>query len=167
MKRGWVTWFMLALVLGGLRAPAAHAQSEQTMRGEIVDPASYLKDGRHGPSFVDQTYEALDGGQTLALLEDTTGTLYLLLAEEPGEDPNELIYDYVNQSLTVHGTVYERSGLRGIVLHSIEPIEPAEPTEAGYPADGGVAEGSADRRSRRPTGAASSPPEASSEARQP
>lgn len=118
---------VLALLLLAGRAAPASAQSEQTMRGEIVDPASYLKDGRHGPSFVDETYEALDGGQTLALLEDATGTLYLLLAEEPGEDPNELVYDYVNQSLTVQGTVYERGGLHGIVLHSIEPIEPAAP----------------------------------------
>ena len=93
-----------------------------------MDPATYLKDGRHGASLVDQTYEALDGGQTLALLEEVTGTLYLLLAEEPGEDPNELVYDYVNQPMTVQGTVYERGGLHGIVLHSIEPIEPAEPT---------------------------------------
>jgi len=124
---------MLALVLSGLRVPAAHAQSEQTMRGEIVDPASYLKDGRHGPSLVDQTYEALDGWQTLALLEEATGTLYLLLAEEPGEDPNELVYDYVNQPMTVQGMVYERGGLHGIVLRSIEPIKPAEPTDTASP----------------------------------
>lgn len=127
-----VTIVLALLLLAGRAAPAT-AQEERTFRGEIVDPASYLKDGRHGASLIDQTYEALDGGQTLALLEETTGTLYLLLAEEPGEDPNELVYDYVNQPLVVQGTIYERSGLHGIVLHSIEPIEPVEPTGAASP----------------------------------
>ena len=107
------------------------AQQEQTIRGEIVDPAAYLKDGRHGPELVNQTYEALDGGQTLAVLDDTGEHLYLLLAEEPGEDPNELVYDYVNQHLLVKGTVYERGGVRGIVVRSVEPIDaaPAPPAE--------------------------------------
>ena len=42
--------------------------------------------------------------------------------EEPGEDPNELAYDYVNQAVTVTGAVYERGGLRGIVAESVEPL---------------------------------------------
>lgn len=113
----------------------ASAQQELVLEGEIVDPAAYLKDGRHGPERIDQTYEALDGGQTLALLDQSTDSLYLLLAEEPGEDPNELVYDYVNQRLSVTGTVYERGGLRGIVVQSVTPIDLSAPTEpqAAFP----------------------------------
>ena len=113
---------------------------EQTLQGEVVDPASYIKEGHHGAEMVNQTYEALDGGQTLALLEDGTQTLYLLLAENPGEDPNELVYDYVNQRLTVKGTVYERSGVKGIVIASVQAqgqtdnTAPAPPAESAAPA---------------------------------
>ena len=104
------------------------AQETKTLQGEVVDPASYLKDGRHGVDLEDQTYEAVDGGQTLALLEDGTGNLYLLLGEEAGEDPNELVYDYVNQEVKITGTIYERGGVRGIVAASVEPLTPpAEP----------------------------------------
>jgi len=99
---------------------------EQTLQGEIVDPATYLKDGRHGIEMEEWTYEAVDGGQTLALLDTATNMLYVFLAEEPGEDPNELAYDYVNQQVTVEGTVYERGGLRGVVATSIQPLEPPE-----------------------------------------
>jgi hypothetical protein len=74
---------------------------------------------------VELTYEAVDGGQTLALL-DAGGVLYLLLTEEPGEDPNELVYDYVNQKVKITGTVYERGGVKGIIAVSVEPLEPAD-----------------------------------------
>lgn len=119
-------------------AGGAMAQETKTLKGEIVDPASYLKDGRHGLEMEDETYEAVDGGQTLAILEHGTGNVYLLLGAEPGEDPNELAYDYVNQEVTVIGTVYERGGLRGIVADSIEPIAaleaPSQPSSAVSPA---------------------------------
>ena len=100
------------------------AQEMKTLQGEVVDPASYLRDGRHGLEMEDETFEAVDGGQTLALLEEGTGNLYVFLGEEAGEDPNELAYDYVNQQVTVTGAVYERGGLRGMVAASIEPVTP-------------------------------------------
>ena len=127
MARGSMLVIATLAMAGGVMA-----QETKTLKGEIVDPSTYLKDGRHGPELEDQTYEAVDGGQTLALLEDGTGALYVLLGEEPGEDPNELAYDYVNQQVTVTGTVYERGGLRGIVAASIEPVAP--PANAAAPA---------------------------------
>lgn len=124
--RAGVGWGIVMALAGGVLTPQGFAEGEQVIQGEIVDPAAYLQDGSHGPERVNQTYEALDGGQTLALLEDGTDTLYLLLAEAPGEDPNELVYDYVNQRLTVTGTVYERAGLKGIVIQSVRIAEAAQ-----------------------------------------
>jgi hypothetical protein len=103
------------------------AADEQRMRGELVDPASYLKTGQRGPEAEDNTYAAVDGGQTLAFLEEATGAFYLLLADAPGEDPNELAYDYVNKPVNVIGTVYERAGLKGIVLTQVEQVAVEEP----------------------------------------
>ena len=114
---------IVAMMLSAIFAAPAWAES-QTLQGEVVDPAAFLKDGRHGPEAEDATFEAVDGGQTLALLEEATGGLYLFLAEEPGEDPNELVYDYVNRKVIVKGTLYERGGMRGIVPTSVEPVEP-------------------------------------------
>jgi hypothetical protein len=116
----------VALLVGLWPHPLVFAQHEETLRGEIVDPAAYLKSGTRGPELANETYEALEGGQTLALLDDATNTLYLLLAGEPGEDPNELVYDYVNQPLHVTGTVYERGGARGLVVKSVKPDAPPE-----------------------------------------
>jgi len=66
---------------------------------------------------------------SLALLDESAHALYLLLAEEPGEDPNELVYDVVNKIVKVTGTVVERDGLRGIVVTAVEPVEAAPPVE--------------------------------------
>ena len=104
---------------------AAEAGVAITLHGEVIDPASYLRDGAHGSETADQAYEAVDGGQTLAILDEDTGTVYLLLAEQSGEDPNELAYDFVGQKVTVTGKVFERGSARGIVPTSIKPVEPA------------------------------------------
>ena len=118
----------LLFIALAVAAPAGlHAASDVTLQVEVIDPAGYVKDGQHGPEFADRTYEAAEGGQTLALLDPATQTVYLLLAEEPGDDPNELVYDYANQLITVTGRVYERGGLKGLVVLSAQgPPAPAE-----------------------------------------
>lgn len=126
--------FVAALLLAS--APACPAGAEEhTITGELLDPASYVKDGRRGTDMTEATYEALEGGQTLAVLEDGTGSVYLLFAEQSGEDPNELAYDYVNQSVRITGQVYERGGLRGIVPALIEPVVALDAAAAPADAD--------------------------------
>ena len=133
--RGRVHPGLVLLMFVSLAPCARAADPPQTIVGEIVDPSTYLREGRHGPELEEQTYEAVDGGQTLALLAQDTDTLYLFLAEEPGEDPNELAYDYVNRRVKATGTVYTRGGLKGLVPTTIEPMEsPKSATPASPPA---------------------------------
>lgn len=115
-------------------APESGAGQELTIEGEVIDPASYLKEGVRGAEHTDETYEALDSGQTPALLETSTGTVYLFLASAPGEDPSSLVYDYVNQTVKVTGRVFERGGLRGIVPSDVQgpaTLEGAAPVGFG------------------------------------
>ena len=106
---------------------ATASAPEQTFQGEIVDPAAYLREGRHGPETTAHVYETADSGQTLALLTNDTQRVYVLLAENPGDDPNDLFYDHIGQQVTVTGRVYERGGLTGIVVSSVESPESTEP----------------------------------------
>lgn len=133
--RGFAGLVVFGLVVPLRGAVAAEAE-QQTIVGEVVDPGLYLKEGRHGPETTDQTYQAVDGGQTLALLDSANGTLYLLLPEEPGEDPNELVYDHVNKQVKVTGAVYERDGVHGVVPAAVEPLESDDakaPSDASGP----------------------------------
>ncbi len=122
-----IVWIVSIMLIGGVVAPMARAAEEatQTLQGEIVDPAAYLRDGRHGAELEDETFDAVDGGQTLALLEQDTQVLYLLLAPQAGEDPNELVYDHVTHRVKLTGHVYERGGMHGIVATEVESLEPA------------------------------------------
>lgn len=113
-------WVVAIWMVGG---GLASAQETRTIQGEVVDPALYLRDGRHGKEVEDLIYDAVDGGQSLALLEEDTGVLYLLLATEPGTDPNELVYEYAGRTIKATGAVYERGGLRGIAITAVEPLE--------------------------------------------
>ena len=94
-----------------------------TLQGEVIDPTLYLREGRHGLEMEELIYEAADSGQTLALLEDGTDTLYLFLAEESGQDPNDLVYEYAGKRVRVTGAVYERGGLKGMIVTAVEPLD--------------------------------------------
>ena len=114
-------------------AVGSFAQDTKTIRGEVIDPALYLREGRHGANETDLINESIDGGQSLALLEEGTNTVYLFLAGEPGEDPNDLVYEYVGQRVKVTGTPYERNGLKGVVATTVEPVETATAPTSSSP----------------------------------
>lgn len=128
-SRGWGTETRNATTPAVMTATsvvkATASVPEQTLQGEIIDPASYLQDGRHGPEMTPHVYETADSGQTLALLTSGTQRVYLLLAENPGDDPNDLFYDHIGRPVTVTGRVFERGGLPGIVVSTVESPESA------------------------------------------
>lgn len=128
VMRGALSILLILGMAGGLVAQEEELAVEEeatTLQGEVIDPALYLREGRHGLEVEDLTYDAADGGQTLALLEEGTETVYLFLADEPGQDPNDLVYEYAGQRISVTGPVHERGGLRGIVPVSVESLEEA------------------------------------------
>jgi hypothetical protein len=102
-----------------------------TVQGEVVDPALYLREGRHGLDVEEQMYDAVDGGQSLGVLEDQTNTVYLCLASEPGYDPNELLYEHIGRRVSVTGDLYQRGGIKGLVVKTVQSLEPVPaPAEA-------------------------------------
>jgi hypothetical protein len=117
---GYGTAVLLLVAGQGL---AEQAAEETTLEGEVVDPALYLREERHGAEAEDLMYEGIDGGQTMALLQDGTNALYLFLAGDPGEDPNDLAYEYIARRVKVTGVVYERGGLKGVVVSDVAPLE--------------------------------------------
>ena len=125
VRRGAGGVLLFAVLCAGVPVFAAEEPTERSLRGVIVDPSMYLREGKSGQAEAPQTLEAIDAGQSPALLEDGTGHLYLILSETPFEDPAGLVYDYLNESVGVTGKVYERGGMRGIVVTAVEgPEEP-------------------------------------------
>lgn len=133
-RRRFVGIALVALLGGAAAAMAENAPV--TIQGEVIDPALYLRETRHGADAEDAIYDAVDAGQTLAILGDGTGTVYVLLASGPGEDPNDLAYEHIAHRVKATGMVYERGGLKGIVLTSVESLEAPSTKTAGSPATG-------------------------------
>ena len=135
-----LVWMIIAQ---GLRAPAAlaHAHGNEaepprvidpnaravTIRGEVVDPTIYLKEGKHGVEVGDRIEKAADQGQPLAILEEGTGKLYWMLPEKPGMDPNQFVVDHIAEQVTVSGYAYERGGNQGVVAVDVNLVEPPKP----------------------------------------
>jgi hypothetical protein len=108
----------------GVAIPAAAAEEPTTLKGEIVELGLYLREGRHGAAVTEAAYEMGTDHATLALLDEEADTLYLIVGKGLGQNPNELAYSYLTQRVLVTGVLYERSGLKGIVVTSIEPVSP-------------------------------------------
>ncbi|MBI3324918.1 MAG: hypothetical protein HYZ92_06520 [Candidatus Omnitrophica bacterium] len=122
---------LLACLTSTASAQPAPAQTDSahsvTIQGEIVDPGLYLREARHGREAEELMYDAVEGGQSLALLQSgPEAKLILFLAPEPGDDPNELVYDFAGRQVKVTGRLYERSGVTGLVVENVESLEPDE-----------------------------------------
>jgi hypothetical protein len=87
-----------------------------TMQGEIVDPQCWIQHDGRGTAHTGCALACAKSGQTLAFLDDKTGTLYQLLAENHSSDPNAKWYDLVGKPVIVKGDVMARGGMNAIVL---------------------------------------------------
>jgi hypothetical protein len=89
-----------------------------TMKGEIVDPQCWIQHDGRGKAHTGCAIACAKAGQTLAFLDERTGTLYQLLAENHSSNPNEKWYGLVGKPLIVRGDVMGRGGMNAIVLRT-------------------------------------------------
>jgi hypothetical protein len=89
-----------------------------TMKGEIVDPQCWIQHDGRGMAHTGCALACAKAGQTLAFLDDRTGTLYQLLAENHSSNPNEKWYGLVGKPVIVKGDVMARGGMNAIVIRT-------------------------------------------------
>jgi hypothetical protein len=100
---------------------AAAKVGPRSIVGEVVDPACWIVNGAKGPSHKECAIACAKAGQVLGIVENKTQKLYMIATDEPGEDPNKGLIDYVGQIVLVKGRVYSRGGATGIKVTSVEP----------------------------------------------
>jgi hypothetical protein len=112
----------LALViLATATYAAAQTSAIKTIVGEVVDPACWVVNGAKGTQHKECAIACAKAGQVLAILELKGNKLYLIATENPGEDPNAKVIDYVAQKVTVTGRTYTRGGVTAIKIAEITP----------------------------------------------
>ncbi|MBI4364108.1 MAG: hypothetical protein HY568_01635 [Candidatus Latescibacteria bacterium] len=97
------------------------ATGPRSIVGEVVDPACWIVNGARGDAHKECAIACAKAGQVLAILEKKSQKLYLVATDNPGDDPNKGLIDYVAQTVLVKGRVYTRGGATGIKVTSVEP----------------------------------------------
>jgi len=100
---------------------AAQTSAIKTIVGEVVDPACWVVNGAKGAQHQECAIACAKAGQVLAILEQKTNKLYLIATENPGEDPNAQVIEYVAKKVTVTGRTYTRGGVTAIKIAEITP----------------------------------------------
>ena len=91
--------------------------------GRIVGVACYLEHGSMGEKHLACATACARKGIPLAVLESKTDTLYLPLASEHHKSANGELMPFVENAVTVTGTLVEKSGVKAIRIEKVEARE--------------------------------------------
>ena len=116
---------VLSLGIGLAALGRAHEAkgAKKTVVGHVVDLACYIGHGSIGESHRECAATCARSGIPLAILDQTTGTLYLPLAKDHHAPANKVLLPFVEQDVKVSGTIVQKDGLKAITLNEIERVE--------------------------------------------
>ncbi len=112
--RRWLA--VILIVASWTGAPLAHAD-HRGIRGEVVDLVAYF---RAAASQNDEVPPQSSSSGALAIKDQDSGTLYLLLPEGSQDDLH--LADYLGRRVEVTGHIMERGGIQALVAGSVELV---------------------------------------------
>ncbi len=92
---------------------------EMTMTSLVVDTGCYMAHNSKGEKHAGCASACAKAGVPLALLDETTGTLYLPVATDH-KNQNDKLMPFVEKKVKVTGSVVEKGGIKGFAIKSIE-----------------------------------------------
>lgn len=103
-------------------APAQEKEAPQTLQGEIIDLACYIRHAALGEKHLKCAEHCAELSLPLGLLEDQTNQVYLILP--PGHtDPRPLVLPHLGKRVRVQGQHYAMGGMNGLEIGKIEALE--------------------------------------------
>ena len=113
------------LLVGGLSTGIAQheAGTSTTIVGRVVGLACYLGHGTVGDSHRECALTCAKAGIPMAILDQSTQTLYLPLAKDHHQAANTELMPFVEREVRVTGTVVEKDGMKAITLESLAASE--------------------------------------------
>ena len=111
-------WFLAALIAGIVSlSPAARAQEDITVKGEVVDLACYLAKGKKGPEHKACAQMCAKGGVPMGLLTESD-ELYLLIDDHADPKGYEAAKKLGGSNAEITGKKYIKNGMASIVVKS-------------------------------------------------
>ncbi len=115
--------FVILAAVGVLLMNPADAKGKKTaMTGTVIDLYCHVTMDMGGSSHTSCAKECADGGAPLAIKDDKTGAIYIAAGHQKNMAYGSSgLAKYLEQRVTVNGTLYERDGLKMIVVDSATP----------------------------------------------
>jgi hypothetical protein len=106
---------LTAFTLSG--AASVAAQEDVTVKGEIVDLACYLAQGKKGPQHKSCAQMCAKGGVPIGLLTESQ-ELYLLIDDHSNPKPYEAAKKLAGGNAEIAGKKFVKNGMASIVVNS-------------------------------------------------
>ena len=118
---------ILAIIILGTYAVAKQSGKEITIYGEVIETQCYVT-GLTGPGkgseHKDCAVKCARNGIPLSILEDKTGNVYLAgQSKKAMSGATELLLPYIAAKVKVTGRLFEKGGMRLLLISNVEKIE--------------------------------------------
>lgn len=113
---------IVGLTLVGSLAAQEKAMKEATIKGEIIDSKCYLTGmmGGKGEEHKDCAIACIKGGLPVAILEEKTGKVYVVVPAKGQKGANEALVQYAAETVTLKGMFIEKGGTKLFAYNSVE-----------------------------------------------
>ncbi len=120
-----IVLIVAAVTVSLMIAGQAEAQGKKrTITGTVVDAYCHVTMNMGGTSHKKCAEACIRNGSPVAIKEDKTGTIYLAAGHQKNMTfASSGLEKYLEEHVAVSGTVYERDGVRMIVVESAAPAK--------------------------------------------
>jgi len=118
----FLTVAIVGLTVAGSLAAQEKAMKEATIKGEIIDSKCYLTGmmGGKGEEHKDCAIACMKGGLPVAILEEKTGKVYVVVPAKGQKGANEALVQYAAETVTLKGMFIEKGGTKLFAYNSVE-----------------------------------------------
>jgi predicted lipoprotein with Yx(FWY)xxD motif len=119
-----ISFIAAAAFLGLLCSTPLQAQGKKkAVTGIVVDTYCLVTMNMGGEAHKQCAATCAKNGAPLGIKEDKTGAIYLVAGQKNMLYASSGLEKYVEDRVTARGTVYEKDGLRMIVVESATPVK--------------------------------------------
>jgi CDP-diacylglycerol pyrophosphatase len=118
----FLTVAIVGLTVAGSLAAQEKPMKEATIKGEIIDSKCYLTGmmGGKGEEHKDCAIACIKGGLPVAILEEKTGKVYVVVPAKGQKGANEALVQYAAETVTLKGMFIEKGGTKLFAYSSVE-----------------------------------------------
>jgi hypothetical protein len=112
-------WILIILLTFATYFDGSVIGSEVTIKGTVIEPFCLLTMGVKGEGHRECAQRCAKAGMNLAIM-DEKGEIFPILPGEAFKNPNNLVFGYVEKTVTVGGNLIESGGVRYIVIKEVK-----------------------------------------------